>query len=98
MDYFEYEDIISDCLKDHMCMWNIVKDEQVKTFTIIGPNFTDLEPLELFKLLDNQGYLIQLGSASIFSISKQELMKNYVKFGYAYEEPDVMMKRLLEKI
>ncbi len=98
MDYFEYEDIIADCIKDHMCMWNVIKDNEIKTFTIIGPNFTDLEPISLFTLLKERGYIIQATTGSIFDISKQEIMETFKGYGYSYEEPDVMMKRLLEKI
>ncbi len=98
MNYCEYVDIISECIEKHMCMWNIVKDEEIKTFTIIGPNFTDLEPLRLFGLLEEQGYTIQVDAVSIFSMSKGEILKKFEKYGYTYEEPDVMLKRLLEKI
>ena len=98
MNYCEYEDIISECIKDHMCMWNVVKDVEVNTFTIIGPNFTDLEPLRLFDLLRNQGYKIQAEAASIFNTSKDEILDTFKRYGFTYEEPDVMLKRMLGKI
>ena len=69
---FEYDKMMDEyigVIKEGKGFWNVIKDEEARTFSIFGPSLHNFDFMYLYSKLAKKDYFIQLDACSVNSTS-----------------------------